>query len=78
MKNMKLNIMLKNIRYYITFIVLMSTHLFAQNTNPVVSNVAFSISGTTVTVTYDVTDAEQATVTIGMEVSSDNGGTLEF
>lgn len=78
MKNIKLNIMLKNVRYYITFIVLMSTHLFAQNTNPVVSNVAFSISGTTVTVTYDVTDAQQTTVTIGMVVSSDNGATWNF
>lgn len=56
----------------------MSTHLFAQNTNPVVSNVAFSISSTTVTVTYDVADAEQTTVTIGMEVSSDNGATWNF
>ena len=56
----------------------MSTQLYAQNTNPTVSNVAFSISGTTVTVTYDVTDAEQDTVTIAMQVSSDNGATWNF
>jgi uncharacterized protein (TIGR02145 family) len=75
---MELNIKLKNIQYYITLIVLMSTQLYAQNTNPAVSNVAFSISGTTVTVTYDVADAEQNTVTIGMQVSSDNGATWDF
>lgn len=51
----------------------MSTQLYAQNTNPTVSNVAFSISGTTVTVTYDVADAEQNALTISMLVSSDNG-----
>lgn len=78
MKYMKLNIKLKNIRYYITFIVLMSTHLFPQNTNPVVDNIAFSITGTEVTVTYNVDDAEQTTVTISMEVSSDNGATWNF
>ena len=78
MEYMKLNIKLKNIQYYITIIVLMSTQLYAQNTNPVVSNVAFSISNTTVTVTYNVADAEQAIVTIDMEVSSDNGTTWNF
>lgn len=56
----------------------MSTQLYAQNTNPTVSNIAFSISGTTVTVIYDVADAEQNTVTIGMQVSSDNGATWNF
>jgi len=75
---MKLNIKLKNLKYYITIIVLMSTQLYAQNTNPTVSSIAFSISGTTVTVIYDVADAEQNTVTIGMQVSSDNGATWNF
>lgn len=56
----------------------MSKHLLAQNTNPVVSNVAFSILSTTVTVLYDVSDAEQSTVTIGMVVSSDNGASWNF
>ena len=78
MKYMKLNIKLKNIQYYLTIIVLMCTQLNAQNTNPAVSNVAFSISGTTVTVTYDVADAEQPTVTIDMVVSGDNGATWNF
>ena len=75
---MELIIKLKNIQYYITIFVLMSTQLYAQNTNPTVSNVAFSISGTIVTVTYDVTDAEQTTVSIGMQVSSDNGATWNY
>ena len=39
---------------------------------------AFSISGTTVTVTYNVSDVEQSTVTISMEVSSDNGDTWNY
>jgi uncharacterized protein (TIGR02145 family) len=69
---------LRNILYYLAVIVLIAEQAFAQNTNPVVTNVAFSISGTTVTVTYDVADAEQATVTISMEVSSDNGATWNF
>lgn len=56
----------------------MCTQLYAQNTNPAVSNVAFSISGTIVIVTYDVTDAEQNTVTVGMEVSSNNGATWNY
>ena len=49
-------------------IVFAVAQLSAQNTNPVVSNVAFSISGTTVTVTYNVSDAEQSAVTIIMKV----------
>lgn len=56
----------------------MSTQLYAQNTNPIVTEVAFSISDTTVTVTYDVADAEQTVVTIGMKVSSDNGATWNY
>jgi uncharacterized protein (TIGR02145 family) len=75
---MELNIKLKNMRYFLIVFVLISTQDFAQNTNPVVSNVAFSISGTTVTVTYDVADAEQPTVTIDMVVSSDLGATWDF
>jgi uncharacterized protein (TIGR02145 family) len=52
--------------------------IFAQNTNPIVSNVAFSISGTIVTVTYDVSDAEQNSFTVYMEVSSDGGATWNY
>jgi uncharacterized protein (TIGR02145 family) len=69
---------LRNILYYLAIIVLITTQVNAQNTNPVVTNVAFSISGTTVTVTYDVADAEQSTVTISMEVSSDNGTKWDY
>lgn len=56
----------------------MSIQLYGQNTNPTVSEVDFSIVDTTVTVTYDVTDAEQDTVTINMQISSDNGATWNF
>src|ERR1035437_1793744 len=69
---------LKNILYYLAVIVLFTSQLWAQNTNPVVTYVAFSISGTTVTVNYDVTDAEQSSVTISMEVSSDGGTTWNY
>ena len=69
---------LKNILYYLAIIVLLTSQLWATNTNPVVTNVTFSITGTTVTVHYDVTDAEQSTVTISMEVSSDGGTTWNY
>jgi uncharacterized protein (TIGR02145 family) len=69
---------LKNILYYLAVIVLITTHVNAQNTNPVVTHVAFSITGTTVTVTYDVADAESSKVTISMEVSSDGGTTWDY
>lgn len=69
---------IKNILCYLAIIVFMSAQLYAQNTNPVVTNVAFTISGTTVSVTYDVTDSEQSTVTISMEVSSDAGAKWDF
>ena len=69
---------LRNLFYSLLIIVFSVIYLKAQNTNPVVSNVAFSISGTTVTVTYNVSDAEQSTVTISMYVSSDGGGTWDY
>jgi len=68
----------KNILFLLIVTVLISTKIFAQNTSPVVSNVAFSISGTTVTVTYDVTDAEQGTVTVDMKVSNNGGATWDY
>jgi uncharacterized protein (TIGR02145 family) len=40
--------------------------------------VAFGIADTIVTVTYDVADLEQSSVTITMEVSSDNGATWSY
>jgi uncharacterized protein (TIGR02145 family) len=69
---------LTNILYYLAVIVFLTPKLWAANTNPVVTNVTFSITGTTVTVHYDVTDAEQSTVTIGMSVSSDGGATWNY
>ncbi len=69
---------LKYILLHLIMIVFAAAQLSAQNTNPVVSNVAFSISGTTVTVTYDVSDAEQSSVTIMMEVSNDDGTTWDY
>ena len=71
---------LKNKLYYMFIILFMTAQFYAinGNTNPVVTNVVFSIAGTTVTVTYDVTDAEQSTVTISMEVSNDDGATWDF
>lgn len=68
----------KNILYYLAIIILLTSKLWATNTNPVVANVAFDISGTTVTVHYDVTDAEQGSVTINMKVSTDNGVTWAY
>ncbi|MCF6270625.1 MAG: hypothetical protein L3J41_13005 [Melioribacteraceae bacterium] len=58
-------------------LMLSSVEVFA-NTNPTVTNVAFTISGTTVTVTYDVADAEESTFTVYMEVSDDGGTTWDF
>ncbi|MCX6149567.1 MAG: hypothetical protein NTX22_03475 [Ignavibacteriales bacterium] len=69
---------LKNKLYYLAIIFLLTSQLWAANTNPVVTNVAFTISGGTVTVTYNVADAEENTVTISMEVSSDNGTTWNY
>ena len=69
---------LRNILYYLAVIVLLTPKLWATNTNPVVTNVTFSNTGTTVTVHYDVTDAEQTTVTISMYVSSDGGATWNY
>jgi hypothetical protein len=46
--------MIKNIKYSLfVFIYLFLYQTFAQNTNPVVTNVNFNISGTRVTVTYE-------------------------
>ena len=68
---------LKNIILYLSVFVFAFTQLTAQ-TNPVVSNVAFSISGSTVTVTYDVSDAEVGSFTIYMDVSDDGGTTWDY
>ncbi|MEE9430025.1 MAG: FISUMP domain-containing protein [Melioribacteraceae bacterium] len=67
---------LKKIFFVIIF-VFIYMQVFA-NTNPVVTNVSFSLTGTTVTVTYDVTDAQQGSLTINMEVSEDGGTTWDY
>lgn len=69
---------LKNILCSLVIIIFMNSQITATNTNPVVTNVTFSITGTTVTVHYDVTDAEESAVTIYMEVSNDIGVTWNF
>ena len=69
---------LKNILTFASISTLIAASLIAQNTNPVVTNVAFSISSPIVTVTYDVTDLQQNKVTISMEVSSDSGATWNY
>ncbi len=61
----------------IQILVLSPVEAFA-NTNPVVTNVSFTIDGTTVTVTYDVADAEEDVFTIYMEVSEDGGTTWDY
>ena len=63
----------------IQILVLSSVEVFA-NTNPVVENVAFEISGTTVTVTYDLSDvdATDTEFTVYMEVSEDGGTTWNY
>ena len=67
---------LKNILLFITLLIFTTT-VFA-NTNPTVTNVAFTIDGTTVTVTYDIADAEEDVFTVYMEVSEDGGTTWNF
>ncbi|MEE9432206.1 MAG: FISUMP domain-containing protein [Melioribacteraceae bacterium] len=76
MKPKSINIYLQTL----AILLLAYTLTFATNTNPVVSNVAFNISGTTVTVTYDVADADDVnqTFTIQMEVSNDGGTTYGY
>jgi len=70
---------LRNITLYIVVLTLIATQLFA-NTNPVVTNVAFTIDGTTVTVTYDLSDvdATDTEFTIYMEVSENSGADWDF
>jgi len=71
---MKLN----NIKLYIVIFGFVSAQFFAQNTNPVVSNVSFTIVSTTATVTYDVTDTEDNSFTVYMEVSENSGADWNF
>jgi len=68
----------KNIILFLSVFVFATAQLIAQNTSPVVSNVVFSISGTTVTVTYDLNDAEQTDFEVAMSVSNDAGATWDY
>ncbi len=68
---------IKNIILFFSVFLFGVAQLRAQ-TKPTVSNVNFSISGTTVTVDYDVHDPEQHVFTIYMEVSDDDGTTWDY
>ncbi len=71
---MKLKILL------IACFVFLSTMILAQNTNPVVSNIDFTYNPVdgTITITYDLFDAEQTNITILMLVSKDGGATFSY
>lgn len=67
-----------SIRIFAIIITFLTVSVFSQNANPEVSDVNFSITGTTVTVTYNLSDTQQGTVTIRMLVSSNNGETWDY
>ncbi len=71
---------LKKILLYLTITVLTTMQLFAQNTPPVVDNVHFTIDEATalVEVTYNVSDLEEDTFTVYLEVSDDSGATWDY
>lgn len=54
--------------------------IYGQNTNPIVTNVrhAYNVNDGTITVTYDVDDLEQTSVTVLMFVSNDGGETFTY
>jgi len=68
---------MKKSLFIVSLFVLICINNFA-NTNPVVTNVSHSYSGGTITVTYDVADSEQSSVTISMFVSDDGGSTWDY
>ncbi len=55
------------------FFVFTSSQIYSQDTNPVVDNVSFTFDGSDVTVTYDLSDAEQTTVSVRVFISEDGG-----
>ncbi len=67
---------LKNLFY--TLLIIFSPQLLAQNTNPVVSNIRHSYGNGVVTISYDVADAEQTSVTISMKVSDNSGADYTY
>lgn len=68
---------IKNIMLVLV-VLIFGTLQYVVASTPVVSNVAFSISGTTVTVTYDVSDTGWDFFTVYMEVSDDGGTTWDY
>ncbi|MBZ0180136.1 MAG: hypothetical protein K8F36_12660 [Melioribacteraceae bacterium] len=60
--------------------VFLSTIIMAQNTNPEVSNINFTYNpgDGTITITYDLFDAEQISATILMLVSKNGGETFNY
>lgn len=64
----------------IIFFLSLSTISQAQNSAPVVSNVAHSYNSETsvITITYNVTDSQENIVSILMEVSDDGGETYNY
>lgn len=60
--------------------VFLPTMIVAQNTNPEVSNIDFTYNPDdgTITITYDLFDAEQTSATVFMNVSSDGGRTFYY
>lgn len=69
---------MKKLKIIFVMIIVLAFQTWSQNTNPLIENVTFSISGSTLTVLYEVSDAEQTTVTISMIVSSDGGETWNY
>lgn len=69
---------IKKIFLYITITIFTTFELFAQNTNPVVTNVTVTNNNETIIVYYDVVDAETDDLTIYMEVSIDDGISWNF
>ncbi len=55
------------------FFVFTSTQIYSQETNPVVDNVSFTYDGSNITVTYDISDAEQTSVNVRVFISEDSG-----
>ncbi len=66
---------MKKINFILTVVVFLFTSglIYSQNTNPVVDNVSFTYDGSNITVTYDISDAEQGTVTIRVFISENSG-----
>jgi len=71
---------LRNILFHLIMIAFAAAQLSAQNTNPEITNVnhSYNSGNGTITITYDIKDAEQSSATISMFVSSDGGTTWDY